>query len=188
MTHDYTILDSVKQISKFRSGVGHDYSDDFETCRSMKHYYPVRKGTEIYAPISGTINFILPEWAGTKIQINSDFHAAFYFELFHVDLDTSLKIGDHLEAGQLLGTHSSNQTMSDIAVFVRVPGVDSAATRFISFFDVMDDNLFTDYQQRGLNHRDSLIISKASRDADPLTCVGQWGNGIGNIPNWADLN
>ena len=32
-------LDKIDKISKFRSGIGHDYWDDFENCRSMKHYF-----------------------------------------------------------------------------------------------------------------------------------------------------
>jgi hypothetical protein len=36
---DYVYVASVGRISKFRSGAGHDFSDDFESCRSMKHYY-----------------------------------------------------------------------------------------------------------------------------------------------------
>ena len=36
---DYLDLDKINKISKFRSGMGHDYSDDFESCRSMKHYF-----------------------------------------------------------------------------------------------------------------------------------------------------
>jgi hypothetical protein len=37
-------LHKISRISKFRSGAGHDYSDDFETCRSMKHYFDPKGG------------------------------------------------------------------------------------------------------------------------------------------------
>ena len=37
--NDWINLDKIAQISKFRSGAGHDYSDDFERNRSMKHYF-----------------------------------------------------------------------------------------------------------------------------------------------------
>ena len=36
---DVIELDKISELSKFRSGEGHDYSDKFETCRSMKHYF-----------------------------------------------------------------------------------------------------------------------------------------------------
>ena len=38
VTHDYIDLDKITYITKFRSGSGHDYSDDYESCRNMKHY------------------------------------------------------------------------------------------------------------------------------------------------------
>ena len=34
---DFTELAKIEQISKFRSGFGHSYTDGFENCRSMKH-------------------------------------------------------------------------------------------------------------------------------------------------------
>ena len=34
----YFDLAHVERISRFRSGIGHDFSDTYETCRSMKHY------------------------------------------------------------------------------------------------------------------------------------------------------
>src|SRR5258708_5244428 len=36
---DYIDLSKIVSISKFRSAQGHDYCDDFESCRSMKHYF-----------------------------------------------------------------------------------------------------------------------------------------------------
>ena len=185
---DYIDLSEVSQISKFRSGIGHDYSDHFEKCRSMKHYYPVAKGTNIYAPVTGIVNFVLEEWAGYKIQINCDENPAFYVEIFHLDPQTPIVVGDKLTAGQLLGYHSSNSTMSDIAAFVRVPSADTVATKFVSYFDLMTDELFENYQKRGVVSREDFIISKALRDSDPLDCSRDWGSGMGNLSNWADLN
>lgn len=188
-TH-FTILDSVTQVSKFRSGLGHDYSDEFEECRSMKHYYPVPMGTNIYAPISGTVNFVLQESQGYKIQINSSDQPAFYFELFHLNLANPVEVGDAVTEGQLMGTHISNQTMTDIGVFVKVPSSNAEPdVRLISYFDVMTDNLFQSYVNRGVLHRDSCIISQFDRDLDPLDCNTNWPafTGAGNIPNWVSL-
>ena len=39
VTSDHIELSKIEKISKFRSGIGHDFSDNFESCRSMKHYY-----------------------------------------------------------------------------------------------------------------------------------------------------
>ena len=54
---NYIELDKIARISKFRSGAGHDYSDDFESCCSMKHYYApydslVWNDIKIYSPVS----------------------------------------------------------------------------------------------------------------------------------------
>ena len=189
---DYTEIDSIFQISKFRSGIGHDYSDSFETCRSMKHYYPVAKGTPIYAPVNATINWLKQEWTGTKIQMNVEDQPAFYVELFHVELSSTFEVGDKLTAGQLLGWHASNQTSSDIAIFVRVPNSNSsegASNKFISYFDCMPDDIFQTYQARGISNRADCIISKEARDQDPLDCDSGWNgaNGAGNLENWFNL-
>lgn len=91
---DYIELAKIDRISRFRSGEGHDYSDNFESCRSMKHY---------------------------------------------------------------------------------------------SYFDVMTDALFATYNARGINLRADAIISKAARDADPLTCEDETFDGPGHLPNWVQL-
>lgn len=55
---DYIELDKIRKISRFSSAARHAYSDDFETRRSMKHYFNP-KGTidwssiKIYSPVRG---------------------------------------------------------------------------------------------------------------------------------------
>src|SRR5437588_666737 len=39
ITANFIDLSRVYDISKYRSGAGHDYSLNGETCRSMKHYF-----------------------------------------------------------------------------------------------------------------------------------------------------
>lgn len=190
-------VDTVPQISKFRSGVGHNYSDDFESCRSMKHYFQVQQGAKIYSPISGTVSFLQQEWTGYKVQIKSSNYPAFFVEIFHVSLSSSLSVGTNVSAGQLLGTHSSSSTYSDIAILV-ITNKDgpnnvsyiSSGWKYISYFEAMPDSLFSKYQSRGINHRDSLVISKADRNNDPLTCdfAGTFTGGNGNLNNWTTVN
>ena len=44
---DFIDLEKIVAISKFRSGSGHDFSQETdETCRSMKHYYNVQNSAE----------------------------------------------------------------------------------------------------------------------------------------------
>lgn len=186
---DYIELDNIYRISKFRSGIGHDYSDDFESCRSMKHYFQPKDSVDwstikIFSPVNGTISKIYEEWAGTQVQIKSEEYPAFSFIIFHVNLIDPLNVGDVVTAGQQLGTHIGSQTMSAIAVGVNTPN----GWKLVSYFDVMTDSVFQNYQARGLTYRTDAIISKEARDADPLSCVGEDFTNSGNLENWVYLN
>ncbi len=189
MSVDYIEIDNIYQISKFRSGIGHDYSDDFESCRSMKHYFQPKGSIEwstvqIFSPVNGTISRINEGWAGAQIQIKSEEYPAFNFIIFHVNLTNPITVNDLVVAGQQLGTHIGSQTMSDIAISVSTPN----GWKLISYFEVMTDSIFQDYQARGLNSRNDAIISKEARDADPLTCDGEEFTDSGNLENWVILN
>lgn len=186
---DYIDIDPIYRISKFRSGIGHDYSDDFESCRSMKHYFHPYSDIDwstirIYSPVPGTICNIMEEWAGFQIRIRSTDYPAFYFILFHVDLNPGLAIGDEVSEGQQLGSHIGPQTWSDIAIGVNTP----TGWKLISYFDAMPDNLFQNYQSRGLHSRNDVIISEETRNTDPLTCQGENFTNSGNLENWVYLN
>ena len=99
---NYIELDKIHRISKFRSGEGHDYSDDFESCRSMKHYFQPDSSVDwslikIYSPVSGVIVRLYEEWAGTQLQIQSSKYPDFTFIIFHVNLSNPLNEGDVVE-------------------------------------------------------------------------------------------
>ena len=88
VNNDYIELSTIQRISRFRSSAGHDYSDDFESCCSMKHYYQpydslVWNDIEITSPVKGKITRIREEWAGTQLLIRSDEYPAFVFIIFH---------------------------------------------------------------------------------------------------------
>jgi len=188
---DYIELEKIHRISRFRSAVGHDYSDDFESCRSMKHYFEPRSDVNwstirIFSPVDGTVDALYEEWAGTQVRIKSYMYPAFFFIIFHVNLTIPLYVGSSVYAGQELGTHIGFQTMSDIAVGVTTP----RGWKLVSYFDVMTDSLFQDYQTRGVSSRDAAIISKEERDADPLTCTYCPGGNFtstGSLQNWVTL-
>lgn len=177
-TADYIELSRITRISRFRSAVGHDYSDDYESCRSMKHYFvPGSYPVKIFSPVAGKIGYLTQEWAGTQVGIQA---GSRMFIIFHVNVSASLKVGDSVTAGQQIGTHVGSQTWSDIAV--REGG------RLLSYFDVMTDAVFQRYRNRGVGSKSDLIISKAARDADPLTCSGDAFLTQGTLPNWIYLN
>lgn len=186
---DYIESAKIESITKFRSGEGHDYSDDFESCRSMKHYFKPKSNVDwasikIFSPVKGTVVRIDEEWAGTQIRIKSEQYPAFYFIIFHISLTNPLKVGDAVSEGQQLGTHIGSQTQSDIAVGVSTPN----GWKLISYFDVMTDQLFQVYEARGIGSRSDLIITKEARDADPLLCSGETFGTTGTLENWVNLN
>ena len=200
---DYIDLDKIEWISKFRSGMGHDYSDDFESCSSMKHYYQpsVSNWTDvgIYAPVDGTILSIEnnEEFGDVTVMIKSDDHPAYKFILFHLQLEPSITNGASVVAGQAIGYHGSNDTISDIAVRISTEDDGILQHRLVSYFDVMTDGLFSNYVARGVSDRSEMIISYEDRTNDMLICSGETfvtnnviapGGGYGNITNKVELS
>jgi hypothetical protein len=186
---DYVDLARIHEISRFRSSSGHDYSDAFEHCRSMKHYFEPRADTDwstipITAPIAGTITRVDVEWAGTKLEIIAADRPAFRISIFHVQPTQAFAVGDAVAEGQPLGTHVGSQTMSDVAVLVNDP---TRQGRMVSWFDVITDEVWQAYAARGVAARSDLVIPKAERDANPLTCSGDVFVSVDTLPVWVVL-
>jgi len=199
---NYIHLMAIDVISKFRSGVGHDYSDSFETCRSMKHYFGCRRNVdpstvEVVSPVGGYISNVFGEymidddekiWEGIQIWVTSDEYPAFTFRIFHVELAADWAVGDEVSAGDLFGVRFGPGPggMSDIAVMVKTP----QGERKVSYFDLMTDTLFEKYKARGVQSRQEMIFTEEERDADPLNCVdkGSFFLDGGNLENWVNLN
>jgi len=118
--------------------------------------------------------------------------------LFHVNLDDRFPqslnsnagepndttyVTKNIIAGELLGYADlrPDGRNFDIAVsHILSP----SETHLISYFDIMPDSLFANYQARGVSDRDELIISKEYRDANPVGA--QWGQY--NPDDWVVLN
>jgi hypothetical protein len=185
---DYIDLSRIASFTKFRSGEGHNYSDAFESCRSMKHYFRPSSETDwakvkIFSPVKGTVVGIQEEWAGTKVEIRSEEFSACTVAIFHVRLLRPLQPKDKVAPGQQLGFHFGKQTLSDIAVSIDTP----RGRKLISYFEVLSDSVFARYQSQGLHSREDAIISKELRDADPLTCIRGEFVTPGKVPNWVGL-
>lgn len=199
---DYiNVASDIENISLFRSSAGHDYSDSFESCRSMKHYYnpPLSKRTNdtvaIFSPINGEIvhltteeiDFVDDGVTNQKILIKSVDYPGLIIVLFHVDIsDHSLVVGTDLVAGQQIGyarmvrATVGTSTSTDIAIHSNTP----SGRKFLSYFDTMTDSLFSNYVVWGDRAitRSDFIISKVARDADPLTCSGETFTSSGSLP------
>jgi hypothetical protein len=192
LTANYIDLSKMQQISRFRSAIGHSYTNDTgdETCRSMKHYYQPHPSVDwtsvdIHAPVTGSILTVATDGRGFRIQIRARDLPILYVQLFHVSPDPGIVRGAWVEAGQHVGRHASPLTMSDIATSV---GPKEGGT-LLSYFDTMTDAVFAEYQARGVPSRQAAIITRAERDADPVQCVGESQfTTQGRLPNWLVLN
>jgi hypothetical protein len=74
--------------------------------------------------------------------------------------------------------------MSDISVIVNNP---TRQGRMVSYFDVITNEIFAQYQNLGVNNRSEMFISKTLRDANPLTCSGDTFITTDTIENWVYL-
>ncbi len=191
VTANFIDLDRVFTISKFRSGAGHDYSTDGETCRSMKHYLnvshnyneqhqPVRSeptaeqgNITLYAPFDGLIwtshtEYIGAQPIGTQVTILARHNPLYDVRFFHIDLLPGLHFGSRVQAGQAIGTIGPKDGM-DIAFESNstAPGGHN-----MSVFNAMTDAAFAPYAAMGYQRQD-FIISKEYRDAHPLTCADE---------------
>ena len=110
---DWIELDKIGGMSRFRSGIGHDFShlDVYEewSCRSMKHYYFMRSRdnlTNVFAPVNAEVIELIAEGKGdeantrktgqsvglsnvqVRMRVTNPDYTAFVVILFHVDLGT----------------------------------------------------------------------------------------------------
>jgi hypothetical protein len=199
----------IHDISKFRSSAGHSSVDSFEACRSMKHYFEPTSKTNntnaIYAPFDGVVTSMNTEEGGEfeddgitnqliafKPSLSSSYQISFY----HVDVLESLNLtpGDEIEEGTLLGYArlvrvNSDDTDPDSVpdesndFDIKVEVLTSDGIRAISVFQLMISSVFDEYNSLTSSLND-LIISKSSRDADPLTCDGENFTGPGSLNSW----
>lgn len=202
---DFTQLEKIEKVSKFRSGFGHSYTDGTEACRSMKHYfmpfadYRDNHMIEIYAPVNGTISSVSNDGHGASyglinkiIQIRSNDQPAFSFEIFHCDLvSDAVETGKIAQAGELLGYarlyyEDLNEYANsfDVALWAQTP----SGIRLISYFDALTDDVFERYTTRGAETRADFIISREARDADPIQCEDERFITGGTLENWVSLN
>lgn len=199
-TADFTdVTTYIENISLFRSAAGHDYSDRFESCRSMKHYFSPRleerlnDNVPVFAPFAGTIVLLNTEWEGLvddgvtdqRVFIRSESIPAVLTVLFHIDLMSSdLVAGSSVSSGQQLGyarmvRDGSVSNDFDIGAQINT----STGVRYVSYFELMEAGIFSGYSSFGANRSD-FIITETERDADPLTCDGETFTSFGSISNW----
>ncbi len=186
-TADFIELNKIQKISKFRSFAGHDYSDSFEQDRSMKHYFdPIPEfgssndNITIYSPVDGTIKYLNDEMhrlsngdiRGKQIGIKVKNHEDYTVIIFHLNPFANISVGVEVHAGEAIGFADVRENSNtDIAIQRSIP---IFKTKLYSYFEVMTDDVFNNYQARGISSRSQLIKSKEV--VDSLT------------PNWGEYN
>ncbi len=200
-TSNFVDLDPYIAISKIRSAYGHNYSagdpeydPSGRSCRSMKHYfdaytfeqrwsgnfgaYDTRGNVKFYAPADGTLMDIKPQPSDIGIEyqftIMSSESSRISFVFHHVDLLENLQSGGPVTSGQHLGYIARFNGQAEIVTYVST-GMGTA--EYISFFDVMSDEVFAEYQARGIVSRSQMTIPQAQRDANPIACTLDDGKG-----------
>lgn len=199
--YDFVDLTQIENISLFRSAAGHDYSDGFETCRSMKHYFApelkINDTVFIYSPVDGTVvslfteeeNFIDDGRTNQRVVIQPDDQPAILIILFHVDLlDPPVIAGTNVSTGQLIGYARMirNGGPPSHNFDVALDASTDDGIRFISYFDAMTDPLYSNYTTWGSGPAlwNGFIISEPERDADPLDCNDGAFISFGSLPSW----
>ena len=207
--YNFIELDKIAQISKFRSGVGHDFSrgtNETRSCRSMKNYFePIginetfrlreRNGeisksdwptVKYFSPVSGIIIDMRPSKnifgeEENQFVIQSKEYPNIWFSFFHVITKPELYVGSEVIGGEFLGTISAGNS-GEIAVSIN-PNQDE---QLVSFFKLVDNTVFSEYKLRGVNSREDFIITKEERDKKPLQCAKEMPNRF--IGNWFTSN
>ncbi len=201
-TSNFIDLDPYVRITKIRAAYGHNYnygSADHDptgkSCSSMKHYfdayteqqrwdsnfgsYDTRGVVKFYSPVDGNMYQLIPKEIeqGTEYQfyIGPTGYSQLVFTFHHVDLlDEFIAAGGgSVAAGQHIGYIMRPNGQGEIAVAVS----NGAETEYISFFDVMSDEVFAEYQARGITSRAQMTISREEREANPIPCTLNDGSG-----------
>lgn len=195
---DWIDLSRIQIISKFRSGVGHDFSDfsdpNGEHCRSMKHYFspegdntndpqkiaslsgskspvpPTEPTIDIFSPVDGKISKIESGAGKTPVGDEVDIRPSNYSNYeFRLQHVYPRGISEGMEV-------TAGQKIGVIGAHQSVDmilGVDVAGRyHLVSYFEVMPDNIFESYKKRfGVKTQGDFVLSKEYRDAHPLKCV-----------------
>ena len=182
-TSNFIELDRIDRMSKLRSGYGHDFSyGTDEECRSMKHYFWAKGGdpggthnppwmtVKYYSPVDGTLRDVIytEHEYGQEAQfvLHPTEQTAFRIKFFHVKLLDEIQSGAEVTAGQEIGTIGHEDAHGEIAVEIDT----TAGLQLVSFLEIVDETVFSEYEARGIVQVEDVIITKEERDANPLEC------------------
>lgn len=193
-------LDKIEKISRYRSCAGHVTvpQDQRETKRNMKHYFWVKpeyqkaNAVELYAPFDGFVTDIRDEpelGLEGEIAIVPKNMFAFLppigrwsFSIQHIYVHKDLRRGSEVKAGDFIGYAASDQRVggSFDVVYARfgfpLKKIDNWTAPFKdldSIFNHMSDEVFAEYQNKGVASKEDFFISKEHRDQNPCQYDGE---------------
>lgn len=193
---NFTELDKIEKISKYRSCAGHTTvpQDEREMKRSMKHYFSVKteyRGgdtVDIYSPYDGFVTSIREDraeglegeiWIAPKdLFVILPPIGRWTFSVQHINVREGLKRGSEVKAGELIGhaaVAGENRNTFDVVYAkgsIATKRIDNWVGPFAdldSIFNHMSEKIFEQYQGKGIPSKEELIISKEERDQHP--CV-----------------
>lgn len=196
ITANFTELDKIEKISKYRSCAGHTTvpQDMSEMKRSMKHYFWVKpeflggETVKIFAPYDGYVSVLRQDsqeglegeiWIAPKdIFVILPPIGRWMFSVQHINIRDGLKQGGEVKAGDLIGygaLSANNRDTFDIVfakgsiVPKKIDNWRGPFSQLSSVFDHMSDEVFSRYSKKGIASKEELIISKDQRDKNP--CV-----------------
>jgi hypothetical protein len=134
--------------------------------------YDTKGNLRYYAPVNGQLRDILTnefKSGQTEYQftIMSQEYSSINFTFMHVELLEDLRSGASVEAGQHIGFVARPHGQAEIVTWV---SLGKGKLKNISFFDVTTDEVFAEYQARGINTRSQMSISREERDTNPVAC------------------
>ena len=198
ITANFVNLDKVEKISRFRSCTGHVVvpQNEKESKRNMKHYLWEKeenrgadKVVEIYAPFDGYITLIFSLndneqelWISPRRMFaNIPPVGMWSFSVEHIKVKDGLKTGDRVKAGELVGfTGFLDGYYSFDAIYGKIglppKKIDNWLSPFAdldSVFNHMSDEVFAQFQQKGVVSKKQVIISKEERDQNPCDYRGE---------------
>lgn len=193
---NFVNLDKVEKISKYRSCTGHVVvpQNEKESKRNMKHYLvekdkETESQVEIYAPFDGYVTFIFrlsdqeqEIWVSQKRMLANLIPLNLWsFSVEHIKIREGLKVGDEVKAGELIGytgflkdNHSFDAIFGKIGMPPKkIDGWMSPFADLDSMFNHMSDEVFSQFQKKGVSSKDEMIISKEERDQNPCQYRGE---------------
>jgi len=182
LVKNFVDLRKIEKISKFRSCQGHLVIpvDGNEPKSNMKHYFWLKpeyqntKKVKLFAPYTGKISETRAEPnEGLEGEIWISNGNSWQFSIEHIQILSSLKKGEKVEAGQLLGYAAGDDFdivyAKGALIQKKIDGWNSPFAALDSVFNHMSDELLTEYRNNGVNAPKGMIYKRSFREANP--CV-----------------